>query len=237
MEKLAEGRTVLPRPTLRNLYDRVTSKFLVMPENIGYAVYPLVEFIHEERPDYILAFDRGARITALATAMLHRELYGDLPTRDHKINLRKVSVNVDRDILRVQLQSDVGQMLASTESPKVLLLDDWIHGGQTKALATDLITEFSGGKADIHYGVMIGNGTGKGLGKGKGEGADVWGVGSNFGYYSWRNKTHLIGIDYNDDLQPHSTLSPQAVIFRNKVARNIRRFAGQVKASDTQRAA
>lgn len=225
MERLKE---VQIEPTIKDRFNKWLAKYLVTPDNIGYAVAPIVEYIHEEEPDYILAMDRGARIVGLATALLHHELYGTLPTKDKKIHFRKISVNSDAEIVRKQVGEDVDRMLEETESPKLLLLDDWIHGGETKKMITDVITDVSGGQVEIKYGVLIGDDTGKGFGtKGIGEGADVWGVANNFGYYSWRNNTNVTGVEYDNHLQVRNTLAPEATIFRRRVARSIKRYAQQ----------
>lgn len=163
---------------VKNLSNKLSSKFILTPENIPNVTYPIVNFIHQEQPDYILAFDRGARIIALATHMLYRDIYGQLPTRDRKINFRKVSRKVPREEMRTQFKSDVEQMMTVTDSPKVLLLDDWVLTGETKNLAKEFISEFSGGKAEILFGVM----------RGKGKGADISGDRNSFAYYAWRNK-------------------------------------------------
>lgn len=232
MEIMEKTRRCLFTIKLRNEYDRVSSQFRVTPDNIGHAVYPIVEYIHEERPDYIVALDRGARIPALATLMLHRELYGRLPTRDTKIHFRKISVGIEKNIQKDHLREGVGKMLKDTPSPKVLLLDDWIHEGRTKALAIDVFTELSRGKADIHYGVMIGNSIGKGLHKRGSKGPDVWGTVPNFGYYTWHDRHDIMGVEYDDLLHPRRIGSPEAVIFRKRVERSIKNFVEQVRAGN-----
>lgn len=226
MERL---RRIKTEPTLKDRANSLLAHYLVTSDNIGYAVAPLVGHIHKEKPNYILAFDRGARIVGLATAMLHHEMYGPLPTLDKKIHFRKVSVSADPEQLKSYLGPLVNLMLDQVDNPKLLVLDDWIHGGETKAVATDLIAELSDGKVDLTYGVLIGDDIGKGFGKGKGNGADVWGVANNFAYYSWRNNEKVTGVDYDSNLQVRKTLAPKATVFRRHVAQSIKRYAQQHK--------
>lgn len=75
----------------RQIAERLKSKILISPNNIPAFVYPIVEFIHTVKPDYIIANDRGGRLTALATGVLYQELYGELSTRDRMILFRRMS--------------------------------------------------------------------------------------------------------------------------------------------------
>ena len=71
----------------KTLIEKFKAKFLITPANIPEFVLPIVEFINDAKPDYIIANDRGGRLVAFAAHILHQELYGELSTRDHLIRL------------------------------------------------------------------------------------------------------------------------------------------------------
>ena len=200
---------------------KASSKVVITPENLPLLAHPIADFIHQEKPDYVMAFDRGARLLGVATLMIHRRLYGELPTRDRKINLRKVSTSVPQEEMRRQLQSDVEIMLEHADTPQVLLLDDLVNSGKTRRMATDLITEFSDGKVDILFGVL----------RGKGKDADVSGDRHSFAYCAWRNRSDVLGVNYDHTLQPTAIRSPKAVAYRRRLVKSVNNYIAGIEQS------
>lgn len=191
----------------------VDARIAITADNIAEFAYPLVQFIEQVRPDYIVACDRGARIIGLAVHMLYKRLYGALPTQDHAIHFRKISRNVPADTVRNVLRPDIQRMLATVESPTVFVLDDWVITGGTKSLAQNVFSELSGDKINVLYGVM------------RGAGADITGSKNSTAFGDWHDKPDLIGVDYfGSALEPHKVKSPVALEYRKKMSESIRRF-------------
>lgn len=185
----------------------------ITADNIAEFAYPLAQFVEQVRPDYIIACDRGARIVGLAVHMLYGRLYGALPTQDHSIHFRKISRKVPEDAVREVLRPDVQRMLTVVDSPTVLVLDDWVATGGTKSLVRELFAELSGGRANILYGVM------------RGDGADVTGGRDSAAFGDWHDNANLIGVDYDSsDLKPFRVGSSAASVYRRRMSVNIDNF-------------
>ena len=191
----------------------VDTKTRITADNVAEFAYPLAQFVEQVRPDYIIACDRGARIIGLAVHMLYGRLYGALPTQDHSISFRKISRKVPADAVREALRPDVVRMLAATESPTVLVLDDWVATGGTKSLVQELFDELSGGRVNLLYGVM------------RGSGADVTGSKDSAALGDWHDRADLIGVDYGStDLRPFRVGSRAALDYRRRMSASIDSF-------------
>lgn len=196
------------------MLERLTSEVVVTSRNIAYAIRPVVDYIHQLQPNFIVAFDRGARLFGFATHIFYNKLYGQLPTVDGKIHYRKISLKIDREHLARVVSCDVDYMCRKLRNPHVLLIDDWIHGGQTREYALGLYRDLSDNVLDIHYGVMIG----------KGKGADVWGTNNNFGIYSWYNQNRVVGVYYDESKFAKKTGDKRATEIRRKIVDSIKRY-------------
>ncbi len=196
----------------------MSTKVTINSDNISYVAYPIARFIAEEKPDYIIACDRGARIIALATHILYQELYGGLPTQDHRISFRKISRKTPFEMIRKQLEADVSHILTVVESPKILVLDDWIFTGKTRSWVNEAIEDLSGGRAKVFFGVMLG----------KGNGIDISGDRNSFAFWDKRNKGDLVGVDYSSELFPFKTNSAEAIIYRKKLFKSVKAFAQRI---------
>lgn len=191
----------------------VDTKTRITADNIAEFAYPLAQFVEQVRPDYIVACDRGARMIALAVHMLYGRLYGALPTQDHSIHFRKISRKVPTAVVREALRPDVERMLATTESPTVLVLDDWVATGGTKSLTQELFAELSGGRVNLLYGVM------------RGGQADVSGSKDSFALGDWHDRPDLIGVDYDmGSSEPHKVDSKAALAYRQRMSAGIEKF-------------
>ena len=187
-------------------------KTQINAETIAEYAYPLAQFIEQTQPDYIMACDRGARLIAVATKMMYNELYGPLPTKDRRISFRKMSRNVPEKKIRKMLKKDVARMLAETESPTLLILDDWVASGSTQKMLKDIISELSEDKIEVVFGVM------------RGRGADVSGNPDSMANCDWHDRPELIGVDYDSRIRPRSVGSKDAISYRNRMKTNIRNF-------------
>lgn len=203
--------------------DRLKAKFYITPENLGYFIYPMVKFIHEVEPDYIIALDTGARITGFATFILYRELYGNLPSQDHMIHFRRISHNFPDEAIRRRLKDDIDHMLALTSSPTLFILDDWVNMGTTKTVINRVISDSSDGKIQLYFGVMRELLTGV---------ADVRGNSFSVARSLWRHNPNLIGVEYpnkTDVIEPHAVRSSTAITLRQDVCKNMKVFASLLK--------
>jgi hypothetical protein len=203
---------------LGDLLARASTKVTINSDNIPYVAYPIARFIEKEKPDYVIACDRGARIIALATHMLYQELYGTFPTRNHTIAFRKISRKMSPEIIRQQLEADMFRILGVVESPKIFVLDDWIFTGKTISQLRKIIMEASDRKAKVFFGVMLG----------RGEGIDISGDSNSFAFWDKRNKGDLVGVDYDSELIPFKTNSPEAIAHRGQLLKSVRAFARRI---------
>ncbi len=205
----------------RSIINVLRSKFIISPENIAHSVYPIVEAIHEIKPDYILALDRGGRIVGLATHMLYRKLYGRLPTQDHAIHFTKVSRRLPSEINYQHLKPVAENLMRISCDPKVLIIDDWMNTGKTKKRIMEVLSEISDNHISVYFGML--------RGRGENVTADRFSV----VICSWVNNSNLIGVEYSEETgRPKSLHSQSAIIFRRKISQNIKKFVEREKAFD-----
>ncbi len=207
----------LPR---RSPQEWLRGKFHVDTENIPRLVYPLAKFIHEEKPDYVLAIDSGARITGLALFAFYHELYGELPTKDHRIHFRKISHSFPAEVVRRQLKPDICEVMSSSESPLLFVVDDCVNTGTTTLMLRLLVSELSEGKVRLKIGVMREFLAGV---------TDVRGDTFSLARATWRNNSQLIGVEYTDKIIPHVMRTAEAANLRREIFTNVRGFASKIK--------
>jgi len=168
--------------------DETTS---INADNIGEFTLPIVEYIHQTQPDYVIASDRGARLLGLAVFKLHRLLYGRFPTADGTIKFRRFSTSNSQEDTEKHLQPLVNKMLEQKQRPTVLVLDDWVCSGGTKRLAEETFDRLSKGRIKTKFGVLIG------------EGGDISGHSSHTSGFArvtdWRDDSNIIGVKYGSD--------------------------------------
>jgi hypothetical protein len=75
----------LPTGINLNVRDSVS----INADNLGEFALPIVEYIHQTKPDFVVASDRGARLIGLAVHRLYRKLYGRFPTADGTMRFRR----------------------------------------------------------------------------------------------------------------------------------------------------
>ncbi len=206
----------------RNIKNWLRDKLIVDPENSMRLVYPLASFIHEERPDYILAIDSGARIASLALVALYHELYGELPTKDHSIHFKKVSHSFPFRLVKRQLQGDVKQALTACETPLFFVIDDCVNTGLTAAMIRKAISQLSNGRINVRFGVMR---------EFLARVTDVKGDTFSLARPTWRNKQSLIGVEYLDGTTPQVIRSSAALNLRRQIRSSATLFAEKIKGS------
>ena len=178
-------------------------------DNIGEFVFPIVQYIAQTEPDYIVACDRGARLIALATHMLYQELFGEIPTKDHKIHLRRISKSNKPEETKEHLRPLISDMVSETERPKVLILDDWISLGITKGMIKQIFGDLTGNRAELLFGVL------------KGSGADIAGIEDNWAMADWHDDPTKIGVTYEGfEVKPDH--KPTALEYRRKMQQHPR---------------
>ncbi|MBS3091136.1 hypothetical protein J4217_01660 [Candidatus Pacearchaeota archaeon] len=182
-------------------------------DNIGEFALPIVEYIHQTQPDFVVASDRGARLLGLAVFRLHKRLYGRFPTADGTIRFRRFSKSNTQEATEKHIQPLVDEILACKKKPTVLVLDDWVCSGGTKRLAQNVLDKLGKGKIKIKFGVLVG------------AGADVSGHSgqtSGFaGVTDWRDYSDIIGVRYGKDNWGSTGIKAQPV--RSEQARDYRK--------------
>lgn len=185
----------------------------ITADNIGEFALPIVEYIHQTQPDYVVASDRGARLLGLAVFRLHNRLYGRFPTADGTMRFRRFSKSNTQEATEQHMQPLVDEMLHHKKKPTVLVLDDWVCSGGTKRMAQQTFDKLSKGKIKTKFGVLIGGG------------ADVSGHNphtSGFaGVTDWRDDSNIIGVRYGNDNWGSNGIRGKPV--RSEQARDYRR--------------
>ncbi len=202
----------------------------ITADNIGEFALPIVEYIHQTQPDYVVASDRGARLLGLAVFRLHNRLYGRFPTADGTLRFRRFSKSNTERATEKHLQPLVDEILQQVEyeertglkrllprdvrkKPTVLVLDDWVCSGGTKRLAQQTFDKLGKGRIKTKFGVLVGGG------------ADVSGHNqqtSGFaGVTDWHDDSDIIGVKYGHDNYGSTEIRARPV--RGEQARDYRR--------------
>lgn len=203
----------------RAIYDKVESKYRITPANIPRFIYPIAQYVHELQPDYIYAFDSGARLPGLALHMMYQELYGSLPSVDHSIRFRRVSHKIPNGPVRKRIQEDIEEMIAAKPNPTVFILDDWSSTGRTITMARKMYDGLSGGQLNLHFGVLREVFTHK---------SEVCGDRYSIARSTWQHKKTLIGVAYSDLLEPYKTISADGVRIRQEIAASVKDFVSKI---------
>jgi hypothetical protein len=205
-------------PPSQPFVDKVLSRVYIRPETLPHLVFPLVEYVHENKPDYIIGLDSGGRIPTLALYMLHQRLYGQLPTIDHSVHFKKLSRKLPHWIMYDQLSPVVRELLQHKQYPHVFVVDDWINTGKTKDLVTNTFDHLSGGKISVSYGVM------------RGWRADITGDLFSVGLTAWRDNPNMSGVLYEKGkVTPQVMHTSQAHHLREEIAKHMDIFAAAAK--------
>lgn len=120
----------------------------VLLRDVPRLVAPIIDFIHEHRPEQIIAADRGARLAAMAIYWGYHQKYDvRLPTRGHRMDFLRLSKStIDRDAaieatrqkLCVSELLRLGGVSHEPAGPlRVLFVDDWVDKGTTASLFYD----------------------------------------------------------------------------------------------------
>lgn len=124
--------------------DHVFKWYGLCADNIAENVRPIVDLIHETKPNYIIALDTGARLVGLATFMMHRQLYGRLPTVDGSIRFRRWSSQNERNVLEESIRPIINEAIMS-DKRNFLIIDDVVSSGGTIQEIFTSIDEMSHG--------------------------------------------------------------------------------------------
>ncbi len=185
----------------------------ITADNIGEFALPIVEYIHQTQPDYVIASDRGARLLGLAVFRLHNRLYGRFPTTDGTMRFRRFSKSNTQEVTEQHMQPLVNEMLEHKKRPTVLVLDDWVVSGRTKRMAQQTFDKLSGGRIKTKFGVLIGGG-----GDVSGHNRQTPGFA---GVTDWRDDSNIIGVKYGKENWGSTGIKAEPV--RSKKARNYRK--------------
>ena len=198
----------------------------ITADNIGEFALPIVEYIHQTQPDYVIACDRGARLLGLAVYRLYRSLHGRFPTSDGTLRFRRFSKSNAQQETEKHVQPLVDEMLTYEKRPTALVLDDWVASGHTKKMIQQTFDRLSKGRVKTKFGVLVG------------EGADVSGNGdhtSGFaGVTDWRDDSNIIGVAYGGNhygfagIEGEAVKSKQARDYRKRMYEGIDRLAERI---------
>lgn len=128
---------------------------------------PVIEFIHDEKPDAVIAADRGGRLLALGAHYSWSKRYpGEtFPTKDGKLHFARLSKNslssseFGRVLRHTLIKAGVvagnpdaeywedDAVKVTDDSTRVMLIDDWIAQGTTFGRFKGCLTE-AGVKAE-----------------------------------------------------------------------------------------
>ncbi|MBS3123427.1 hypothetical protein J4437_02195 [Candidatus Woesearchaeota archaeon] len=195
-------------------------------DNIGEFALPIVEYIRQTQPDYVVASDRGARLLGLAVFRLHSKLYGRFPTADGTIRFRRFSKDNAAEDTEKHLQPLVEEMLRYKERPTVLVLDDWVVSGATKKIAQQTFDKLSKGRIKTKFGVLIG------------AGADVSGhqqrTSGFAGVTDWHDNSEMIGVSYSG-IKAQPVRSQLAKDYRKRMYQGITKLVDKITEKDADK--
>lgn len=135
--------------------DYPYSDGMVNAETIPFAARTAAEFLHTERPDAVIAADRGGRILAFATHYTWGKRYpGErFPTRNNAIQLARLTAKeLSPDEYKQLLVTTLGRAGVVSESgslrpadiertakeTKLCLMDDWVFRGRSLGIFRDV---------------------------------------------------------------------------------------------------
>ena len=158
-------------PSRRDSYDDDYMSSYINERDIPIIARRVVEEIHHQRPDAVIAADRGGRILAFATHYSWSKRYPDepFPTVDKKLHIARISKSAmtkedailsARDAFKragVASYEKESEEILAPKHPRVMLLDDWIYQGATFHLFKEA-AELEGISArDISVATMCGS--------------------------------------------------------------------------------
>jgi adenine/guanine phosphoribosyltransferase-like PRPP-binding protein len=162
---------VLPGNTQNKL--GVWQEAKITAEDLPELAEPIAAFIAEKQPDIVIAADRGGRLVGLAVYKVWKQLYPDkpFPTVDGSLHFARLSKQLPvakiKDALDLVISASgkharedyVGHPATSETPLKVMVIDDWICGGNTHRLVQQAFEEFGfydGQDLEIMMAVMCG---------------------------------------------------------------------------------
>lgn len=180
---------------------------MVTVETIPYAARTAVEFLHDERPDAVIAADRGGRMMGFATHYAWSKRYPDerFPTRKNSIQFARLTrKELDRyeyrDLLvrtlgRAGVIGENGSLIANKDSCiddiKITLMDDWVFRGRSLGLFRE--TAWDLGITDSNISVItMCNKPAEGVKHAVNPAFTVWEMSA------WKDNSDAVGVHYPD---------------------------------------
>lgn len=207
------NQRILNLSTKGNLFTLQAGEDVVISaDNIAEFAYPLVQFIEQEKPDYIVCCDRGARVFGMAIKMMYRQMFGALPTIDGLMYFRKITRKVPYSDVEAKMKDLLSQIQGKARGKmlKVLVVDDWVSTGGTQEVVKRL---FDGMNVDLKFGVI------------RGTRADISGKQDSKLMTAWTDNSDQIGVEYTEGLNPIPVRkkwgTPMHVRLRQQIRSNI----------------
>ena len=208
--------------------------------DLPYISRPIVENIHETRPDIMIAGDRGGRLFAFSVFQSWKRRFpGEpFPTKDGKIHFARVSSRsaseqkvkraVHFTLERAGLPPDWKQQAANTDggAPKVTYLDDWAVYGDTIRVFREALAEYGLPDSSLTFATMCGNEVG--------DIKHIVGDPSRDPRRAdWNDKSYYSGVDfpYEDNVTPEVMRTDEALFARAKIIKSLDAYYDRFRAA------
>jgi hypothetical protein len=230
--------TIVPPADIESLFEKPPdypyADGVVNNNTIKHAARTAAEFLHTERPDAVIAADRGGRLLALATLHTWRKRYpGErFPTRDGGIAIARLTA---KELGIYDYTELVGQTLQRAgvidrdrriiETPdrrardtKISFMDDWVHRGTSFGMFNAAAAEY-GIKPYNLSAITMCNKVMDGVRHVVNPAFQVWEMSA------WKDDGDAIGVDYSyHPAMPRPTSSVFSRRQREEIIANIDRY-------------
>lgn len=175
---------------------------------IPFAARTAVEFLHEERPDAVIAADRGGRLLAFATHYAWQKRYPDehFPTRDGSIRMARLTGKeldwhdyrrlMIHTLTRAGVTDPEGNLLPDTNDQdtgdvRLTLMDDWVYRARSLGAFIEIAGEL-GVKASNISVVTMCNQPRDGMRHAVHPAFRVWEMSA------WKDNSEAVGVHFPD---------------------------------------
>lgn len=177
-------------------------------ERLPLYVHPLVEMIHEEKPEHIIACERGARLVGLAVFLLHRELYGVLPTLNKSIDFVRIPSPKNSQKLEPYMSS-----LEERGVKRIMFIDDLYASGSTCAMAREVFSRFTTRFAVVGNCRVVS------------DVPDFCATGfETIADPEWDNDPSIIGVDYDYDEMLKPNRYKTSLRYRREISKSVKEY-------------
>lgn len=225
-DEASEGQQ---RPSLYNHAQNFCANLgidMLPPKKLPETALPIVDYIHETKPDIVIACDRGARLLGIAVFLTWKNTFKSerFPTIDNKLHFARISKSSPIDSMQNRINQIFDSSLQAAGQPNkeidsdnglnVLFIDDWAIGGETQEIAKSLLVQHN---ARGSWAVL------------GGKKSDISCIPSFFGpasfLTSWRDNSSQIGIQYKDSANSSYAYETPVAVRSERATRNRKAIA------------